>query len=161
MKFEELVNYILLESNSLRLVYTKDLNVNQKQTLEKLLDNADSHSEFSGGNYVKGEDKDQQRIIALEDGEVVGFMTPRFQPESGFWRSGAIYITPQHQGKGYASIMLKQFFNDPTHLPARVWIADYNKSSQKAFSNAGFKKSKERNLSDSPNDKGFDWIKEK
>ena len=57
--------------------------------------------------------------------------------------------------------MLKQFFNDPTHLPARVWIADYNESSQKAFSNAGFKKSKERNLSDSPNDKGFDWIKEK
>ena len=161
MKFEDLVDKILLESNSLRLVSTKDLNVNQKQTLEKLLDDADSHPEFSGGNYVKGEDKDQQRIIALEGDEVVGFMTPRFQLESGFWRSGAIYIPPQHQGKGYASIMLKQFFNNPTHLPARVWIADYNKSSQKAFSNAGFKKSKERNLSDSPNDKGFDWIKEK
>ena len=92
MKFSDLIDKILLESNSLRLISTKDLNVNQKQTLEKLLDNADSHPEFSGGNYVKGEDKDQQRIISLEDGEVVGFMTPRFQPESGFWRSGAIYI---------------------------------------------------------------------
>ena len=161
MKFKKLVDRILLESNNLSLVSTKDLNVNQKRTLENLLDDADKHSEFTGGNYVKGEDKDRQRVVALLGDEVVGFMTPRFQPESGFWRSGAIYIKPTHQNKGYASIMLQRFFNDSTHLPARVWIANYNISSQKAFSKAGFKKDKERNLSNQPNEQGHDWIKEK
>ena len=160
MTFNTLVETILKDSSTLHFASTNELSPEQLEDLNSLLDDANNHSEFAGGNYVKGSDKDQQRIVALVDNSVVGFMTPRYQPESGYWRSGAIYVDPIHQGKGYASIMLKQFFNDPTHLPARVWIADYNKSSQKAFSNAGFKKSKERNLSDSPNDKGFDWVKE-
>jgi len=87
-------------------------------------------------------------------------MTPRFQPENGFWRSGAIYVDPKHQGKGIASAMLQKFFNDPSHLPARVWIANSNTSSQKYFMNAGFTKHKERNLSLSDSDQGHDWIKE-
>ena len=143
----------------LHFVGLKDLNVDQRQVLRDLLNNADIHDEFAGGNYVKGEDKDQQRVVALLDDEVVGFMTPRFQPESGFWRSGAIYVSPQHQGKGIASTMLQKFFNDREHLPARVWIANKNTSSQKAFTKAGFERHKERNLSDSSNDQGFDWVK--
>jgi len=151
---------VLNENRELHFVNTKHLNVDQQQALRNLLDDADTHQEFAGGNYVKGSDKDQQRVIALLDNNVVGFMTPRFQPESGFWRSGAIYVSPQYQGKGIASTMLQKFFNDVSHLPARVWIANNNTSSQKAFMKAGFRKHKERNLSDSPNDEGYDWIKE-
>jgi RimJ/RimL family protein N-acetyltransferase len=160
MKFNSLVEHILLEANGLNLVSTLDLNTNQLQMLQNLLDDADNHPEFSGGGYVKGQDKDKQRVVALLGDEVIGFMTPRYQPESGYWRSGAIYVKPIYQGKGYASIMLQSFFNNPKHLPARVWIANYNVSSQKAFGKAGFVKSKQRNLSDAPNDHGYDWIKE-
>lgn len=151
---------ILKENKGLRFSSTDQLNVDQQQTLKDLLNSADNHQEFAGGNYVKGEDKDKQRVVALSNDEVVGFMTPRFQPESGFWRSGAIYVDPKHQGKGIASAMLQKFFSDPSHLPARVWIANNNTSSQKAFMKAGFTKHKERNLSDSVNDQGHDWIKE-
>ena len=162
MIFNKLVEKYLNENllNDLQFVNTNDLNVQQYNDLQQLLDDADKHLEFAGGNYVKGTDKDQQRIVALVDDIVVGFMTPRYQPESEYWRSGAIYVDPIHQGKGYASTMLQRFFSTPNHLPARVWIANVNTSSQRAFGSAGFVKSKERNLSDSPNDQGHDWIKE-
>jgi len=162
MIFNKLVEKYLNENllNNLQFVNTNDLNVQQYNDLQQLLDDANNHPEFAEGNYVKGTDKDKQRIVALVDDIVVGFMTPRYQPESGYWRSGAIYVDPLHQGKGYASTMLQKFFITPNHLPARVWIASNNIPSQRAFSSAGFVKSKERNLSDSPNDQGHDWIKE-
>jgi len=162
MIFNKLVEKYLNENllNNLQFVNTNDLNVQQYNDLQQLLDDANNHPEFAEGNYVKGTDKDKQRIVALVDDIVVGFMTPRYQPESGYWRSGAIYVDPLHQGKGYASTMLQKFFSTPNHLPARVWIASNNISSQRAFSSAGFVKGKQRNLSDSPNDQGHDWIKE-
>jgi hypothetical protein len=55
--------------------------------------------------------------------------------------------------------MLRKFFSTPNHLPARVWIADNNAASQHAFGSAGFVKGKQRNLSDSPDDQGHDWVK--
>jgi len=146
--------------STLYLASTDELLPQQLKVLNSLLDDANNHPEFAGGNYVKGTDKDKQRIVALVDDIVVGFMTPRYQPESGYWRSGAIYVDPLHQGKGYASTMLQKFFSTPNHLPARVLIASNNISSQRAFSSAGFVKGKQRNLSDSPNDQGHDWIKE-
>lgn len=159
MKFDNLVNYILEGVSGLKLKGIQELTPEQKQKLNSLLDQADSHPEFSGGGYVKGEEKDKQRLVAIIGDEVVGFMTPRFQQESGYWRAGAIFIDPEHQGRGYAAQMLGSFFEDSKHLPARVWISNTNKSSQGAFSKAGFIKDKEKNLSDDPNDRGFNWIK--
>jgi RimJ/RimL family protein N-acetyltransferase len=160
MYFNALVETILKDSSTLRLANTNDLSPEQLENLKSLLDDADNHSEFAGGNYVKGLDKDKQRVVALVGRTVVGFMTPRYQTESGYWRSGAIYVDPVHQGKGYASTMLSKFFSTPDHLPARVWIASNNTSSQKAFMKAGFIKSEQRNLSDNPYDQGYDWVKE-
>ena len=160
MNFNTLVESILKDSSTLHFASTNELSPEQLEDLNSLLDDANNHSEFAGGDYVKGSEKDKQRVVALVDDLVVGFMTPRYQPESGYWRSGAIYVDPTHQGKGYASTMLRKFFSTSNHLPARVWIASDNTSSQRAFGSAGFVKSKERNLSDSPNDQGYDWVKE-
>lgn len=127
--------------------------------LNQLLDDADSHPEFAGLNLVKGPEKDAARFVILDDsGNPVGFMTPRF--DRGYWRAGAIYVDPSARGKGYARKAISEFFDDPSHLPARVWIADINKESQKAFIAAGFWQGERRDLSALPEDKGRHYYKD-
>lgn len=150
--------------NNLIFVKKDQLNNEQLQKLEQLLTDAENHEEYSGGrpdgsSYVKGIKEDQGRVIALIGNNVVGFMSPQFHPERGYWRSGAIYVSPEYQRKGIASAMLQKFFDDPNHLPAKAWIANDNIASQRAFKHAGFIQHQERNLSDSIRDQGYDWVK--
>lgn len=128
------------------------------ERLNSLLNDADRHPEFAGLNLVKGPEKDAARFVILDDsGNPVGFMTPRF--DRGYWRAGAIYVDPSARGKGYARKAISEFFNDPSHLPARVWIADINKESQRAFIAAGFREGERRDLSELPEDKGSHYYK--
>jgi len=121
--------------------------------MQELLDAADEHPEFAGFGLVKGPERDAVRLFFTnERGEPVGFMTPR--KDGGYWRTGAIYVSPAARGKGYAKRAILEFFGDSNHRPARVWIADVNADSQRAFLAAGFEVGEQHDLSDSPNDKG-------
>lgn len=62
--------------------------------------------------------------------------------------------------KKFAYMVLKHciVFNT-INLPDKIWIANYNTSSQNVFINAGFVKDEPKNLSDEPNDQGHDWVK--
>lgn len=129
------------------------LTTTQKQNLDMLVDLADSHPEYKGYGLVKGPMFDAARIPILDKGNVVGFLTPRFV--KGYWRAGAIFVAPEHRGKGFATKAIKDFFEgNPNKRPARVWIADYNLASQKAFLNAGFNKQERYNAGESILEKG-------
>lgn len=112
----------------------------QQQDLDMLVDMAEDHPEYKGFGLVKGSSFDLARVPILDDnGNVVGFLTPRLH--NGYWRAGAIFIAPEQRGKGFATRAIKEFFGgNPNKRPARVWIADYNLASQKAFLKAGFHK---------------------
>lgn len=126
--------------------------------LNQLLDDADRHPEFAGWDLVKGPERDSARLVILDDsGNPVGFMTPRF--DKGYWRTGAIYVDPSARGKGYARKAIIEFFGDPSHQPARVWIADVNRESQRAFLAAGFELGERRDLSELPQDRGSHYYK--
>jgi hypothetical protein len=149
MKFEKLLRSLIREE----LIRQSEVSPQYSELLASLLDSADSHPEFSGYNLVKGSERDSARlIIADERGVPVGFMTPRF--EDGFWRTGAIYTEPRSRGKGYAKKAIIEFFSDPSHRPARVWISDNNQESIMAFTRAGFVQGDRKDWSDSPADKG-------
>ena len=138
------------------LVNQDDLNDDQLRKLSQLLDDADQHPEFSGYDLVKGQEKDARRRVVLDaEGEVVGFLTPRF--DRGFWRAGAIYADPSTRGKGHMRQAIIEFFSDAQHRPARVWIADDNVPSQRAFTGAGFEQGARRDVGESAADKGHDY----
>ena len=138
------------------LVKQADLNDEQRKKLSHLLDDADQHPEFSGYDLVKGQDRDANRLVVLDDaGVVVGFLTPRF--DKGFWRAGAIYADPSMRGKGHMRRAIIEFFSDTQHRPARVWIADGNRESQRAFIGAGFEKGARRDVGETATDKGHDY----
>ena len=123
------------------------------EKMQELIDAADLHPEFAGYDLVRGPTRDAARLfITNEMGEPVGFMTPR--KDSGFWRTGAIYVDPAARGKGYAKQAIIDFFSDPNHRPARVWIADNNTESQRAFTAAGFEVGEQHDLGASDSDKG-------
>jgi GNAT superfamily N-acetyltransferase len=145
---EELVKEGLLD--------TSELELPEKERLLKYIDAADQHPEFSGYNLVKGVDRDKRRLaITDDDGRVVGFMTPH--KDRGYWRTGAIYTDPNARGKGYARKAIIEFFSNPKHRPARVWIADINRQSQRAFTGAGFVKGDRRDIGEHPDEKGHDY----
>lgn len=119
----------------IKLLKPNELNEEQNKELTKLLIEASNHQEFKDTPYVLGEDNDKRRLIILnEENVVVGFLTPRF--DSGYYRTGAIYTNPKYRGFGYASKAIIEFYKD--HRPGRVWIADYNTDSKRAFARAGF-----------------------
>jgi hypothetical protein len=95
------------------LVKPSDLDDQQLERLSQLLDDADLHPEFAGYDLVKGSEKDQLRLAILNDKEVVGFMTPRF--DRGYWRTGAIYADPAMRGGGHMRRAIIEFFSDPSH----------------------------------------------
>lgn len=111
----------------------------QTAQLQTLLDLADDHPEYKGYGLVKGHAYDAARIPILDGQDIVGFFTPRF--DRGYWRAGAIFVSPNNRGKGHATGAIKQYFGgNPNKRPARVWIATYNTPSQNAFAKAGFVK---------------------
>jgi len=101
---------------------------------KRLLLEADQDKDVSG--YVFPEETRHRIPILSDKGDVVGFMTPR--KEGNAWRSGAIYVSKEHRGKGYASDALVNFFSNKS---GRAYIDDSNTSSQGAFRKAGFKPS--------------------
>ena len=141
------------------IVRQSSLDDENLKALQKYVDAADNHPEFAGYNLVKGADKDSARFAILDNtGRVVGFMTPRF--DRGYWRTGAIYTDPRVRGQGHARKAIIEFFSDPAHRPARVWIASMNKESQKAFTGAGFVKGERKDLSSDPHDIGHNYYLE-
>ena len=98
---------------------------------KRLLLEADQDKEVSGYVYP---DQDRYRVpITSEEGNIVGFMTPR--QENGRWRTGAIYVDPEHRNKGYASRAITDFFADKAGM---AYIDDGNEASKQAFRKAGF-----------------------
>ena len=96
-----------------------------------ILHQGDENPEITG--YVFP-DKDIFRV-PIKDSEIVGFFTPRKDGEE--WRVGAIFVTPEHRGKGLAGKALRQFFTGDK-LPSYANVGIDNYSSQKAFESAGF-----------------------
>jgi hypothetical protein len=138
------------------LARQSDLNDQQLERLSQLIDDADTHPEFAGYDLVKGPERDAIRLAVLDDeGEPVGFMTPRW--DRGYWRTGAIYADPSRRVPGLMRSAIIEFFSDPEHRPARVWIADDNLRSQRAFTGAGFNRGARRDIGDAPTDKGHDY----
>ena len=138
------------------LIDASGLDFPEKERLLKYIDAADQHPEFAGYDLVKGAEKDKRRLaITDDDGRVVGFMTPH--KDRGYWRTGAIYTDPNARGKGFARKAIIEFFSNPKHRPARVWIADINKQSQRAFTGAGFVRGDRRDIGKYPDEKGHDY----
>jgi len=149
MKSDKLIRMLIREE----LIRQSEVSPEHSDLIASLLDAADSHPEFKGYDLVKGPERDVARLIITDEmGTPVGFMTPRF--DRGFWRTGAIYTHPDVRGKGYARKAIIEFFSDPSHRPARVWIADMNPESIRAFTGAGFIQGERHDLSQSPADKG-------
>lgn len=100
-----------------------------------LLLKGDADSEISG--FVYPDDSSRSRGGIYWRGDLVGFMTPR--EEKGGWRVGAIYIDSEvrERVKGIGSIAISKFFEG--REAADLLIGVDNISSQRAFSNAGFK----------------------
>jgi len=103
----------------------------QAQIPTDLLRKADEDPDISG--YVYPDEDRYRHPILSEEGAVVGFMTPR--QEKGKWRTGAIYVDPEHRNKGYASRAITDFFADKAGM---AYIDDDNAASKQAFHKAGF-----------------------
>lgn len=101
--------------------------------------------------YLKGyvfPDEPRERIAIEVNGSIVGFMTPRKSGDT--WRTGAIYIDPEHRGKGFATSAIVSFFSNKKSGIALV--EPHNEASQRAFSKAGFGEEKTKNI------KGTEYI---
>ena len=98
----------------------------------EFLEKGDADPEISG--FVHPEEDRQRAGIYFND-KLVGFMTPREEPDKG-WRIGAIYINPDDRNKRIGSKAINKFFEkrDASSVP----IGTDNVASQKAFANAGF-----------------------
>tara|TARA_R110000868_G_scaffold60676_4_gene184998 strand:+ start:461 stop:922 length:462 start_codon:yes stop_codon:yes gene_type:complete len=150
-----------VNNSNLHLKKPNELNTYQLNQLNTLLDECDTHDEYSGSNLVKGNEYDLRRIVFVLDNSVVGFMTPR--QDSRFdnrWRTGAIFVTANFRGMGIAPMAIKKFFKNKKGYS---WISNLNKASQNAFTSAGFVKGEERNSTNSssplPFEKGYNWYK--
>lgn len=71
------------------------------------------------------------------DSQLVGFAVPR-KDSDGRYRTGAIYVTPSHQGKGIASKFTRTYFKGKS---GRAMIESDNTKSQHLFESIGFKRS--------------------
>lgn len=82
-------------------------------------------------------DAKNKRVIIHHEGEAVGFYTPY---KSGkHWRTGTIYIAPEHRGKGIGTKVITDFFSKKKY--GKAYIEPTNLRSMGAFKNAGFKES--------------------
>jgi RimJ/RimL family protein N-acetyltransferase len=77
----------------------------------------------------------KKRVGIHHEGELVGFFTPRKQGNA--WRTGTIYVSPEHRGKGIGTKTITDFFKDKEH--GLAYVEPGNKGSMGAFKKAGFK----------------------
>ena len=108
-----------------------ELKIGEKRVPDELLERAENDPRLTGVVLSR---KGQQKSITL-NGEVIGFLTPR-KERDGSWRTGAIYVVPEHRSKGYASRVITVFFSDKEK--GYALIEEDNYSSQRAFAKAGF-----------------------
>lgn len=100
-----------------------------------LLIEADKDPGIAG--FVRPDSK-AKRVPFTHKGEVVGFMTPRLDPD-GYHRVGAVYVKPEHRGKGIASKNIAKYMQGKR---SKVWIDDDNVATARAHAKAGYKKGK-------------------
>ncbi len=105
--------------------------------MKKILLKADLDEMLSG--FVNPNDLAIVRLPILKDKKLVGFSTPR-QDHDGVWRMGALYVLPEYRGQGLARDAILKFM---LGKKGRAFIEYANISSQKAYSAAGFKMTRE------------------
>ncbi len=81
-------------------------------------------------------DSGAERVAFTHKGKAVGFMTPRLDPD-GYHRVGAVYVSPEHRGKGIASRNIARYMQGKK---SKVWIDDDNVATARAHAKAGYKK---------------------
>lgn len=86
--------------------------------------------------------------------EPVGFAIPR-KDSDGRYRTGAIFVLPQHRNKGYAGKFASSYFNGKK---GRAYIEPDNTSSANLFTSVGFKKSGKQ-LKDADGSIFNEWLK--
>ena len=94
--------------------------------------NADTHI----AGFVYPDDPARARLPIFEDGQLVGFATPR-QDKDGVWRMGAIFIKPEFRGHGLGSGAIRDFMSERR---GRAFIEEENASSERAYEKAGFRR---------------------
>lgn len=79
--------------------------------------------------------REKQNRLGIElNRELVGFMTPR--EDHDVWRTGAIYIVPEHRNKGLATSAITKFFSSKS--TGKALVEPHNHASRKAHEKAGF-----------------------
>ena len=81
-------------------------------------------------------DSGATRVPFKHKGKVVGFMTPRQDPD-GYHRVGAVYVKPEYRGKGIAARNIASYMEGKK---SKVWIEDDNIATARAHTKAGYKK---------------------
>ena len=76
------------------------------------------------------------RVPFKHRGKVVGFMTPRVDPD-GYHRVGAVYVKPEYRNRGIASRNISKYMRGKK---SKVWIEDNNLATARAHMKAGYKK---------------------
>lgn len=85
-------------------------------------------------------DNGRKRVLIHNGGELVGFYSPY---KSGkYWRTGTIYVKPEHRGKGIGTKVINDFFSQKEH--GLAYIEPTNLGSLGAFKKAGFKEAKRK-----------------
>lgn len=109
--------------------------------LESLLKEAEKDPELKGITF----DRTGKKYVGLwYDGLLVGFATPR-REGSSYWRTGAIYVTPNYRRKGVATTFVKQFFSTRKGVS---YIRDGNIASEKTYLASGFQKTEKTIMED-------------
>lgn len=156
---EQLINKIDKFASSINdeiyLLPKSKLNDKQKKYLEKLINLADKTEELKSVKLT-APNFEKRKIAIMQSDKVVGFLTPI--KEWGFWNTDSIFIDPELQGQGIGKKAIMQFFHHTNHKPGKVWIANFNKASQKAFQACGFVKEEMYNRSENPNEQGYLYV---
>jgi GNAT superfamily N-acetyltransferase len=119
-----------------------------------ILQQADSDKELTG--YVYPYAPNITRAGIYFNGNLVGFMTPRMENlENQTWRTGAIYVLPEYQGRGIGSKAISEFFKNRKASPVPIGIT--NKASQKSFASAGFTTDGINRVNTDDNNWVFQW----
>ncbi len=114
--------------------------------MRELLSRADCDPLLAG--YAYPDDESKARLPIYDGENLVGFATPR-QDKDGVWRMGAIFVLPEHRGRGLGRTAIASFMKGQR---GRAFIEDDNIVSQRAYEAAGFKVVKA-----DPKNKGSWW----
>tara|TARA_Y100000034_G_scaffold136958_1_gene217589 strand:+ start:1821 stop:3620 length:1800 start_codon:yes stop_codon:yes gene_type:complete len=117
---EKLLEAVLSKKASVTVPYKLLLEANQDPFLR---------------GYVHPRSKERVRAPIIHEGEIVGFYSPRVNEGTGRHRVGAIYVKPEHRGKGLASRAISDYAGD---RPANAFVGADNEASRRAFLAAGF-----------------------